>query len=76
MFVQRTVVLRHVGLQDDGGPLHHPEHHAVDVVLQVRHLLALALHRPLQETHHLYQVLNKEHYVYNGRHYDDDEYTK
>ena len=36
---------------------HSPDQQRVDVVLQVGHLLALALHRALQPHQHLYQVL-------------------
>ena len=47
-------------LQQDRSSVHHPDEETVDVVLQVRHLLALALHGALESHQHLYQVLNRE----------------
>ena len=46
-------------LEQDRGGVHHPDQEAVDVVLQVRHLLALTLHGPLESDQHLYQILTQ-----------------
>ena len=46
-------------LKQDRGCVHHSDQQGIDVVLEVGHLLPLALHRALQSHQHLYQVLEE-----------------